>query len=102
LRSLFRVIITQNGSTATCQFFEEVGFPPALPSTPQSSGSGPVIGTTLALITTDHLANNVPFTTNHWTLSLPDSATLHVENVHTFPPGDARPTQHWVADLHRI
>ncbi len=96
----FRVIIAQSGVTAQCQFFGQVGG--VLPTTPQSSGSGQVIGTQLSLVTTDYLAPNTPFTTNQWTLSLPDPATLHLENIHTFPPGDGRPTQHWVGDLHRI
>jgi hypothetical protein len=95
-----RVIITQAGTTAQCQFFAQVGG--VLPNTPQSTGSGQVVGTQLTLLTTDHLTPNIPFTTNQWTLSLPDFATLHVENIHTFPAGDGRPTQHWVGDLHRI
>jgi hypothetical protein len=95
-----RVIITQAGTTAQCQFFAQVGG--VLPNTPQSTGSGQVVGTQLTLLTTDHLMPNIPFTTNQWTLSLPDFATLHIENIHTFPAGDGRPTQHWVGDLQRI
>jgi hypothetical protein len=95
-----RVVITQTGVIAQCQFYGQVGG--ALPTTPQSSGSGQVIGTQLSLTTTDFLSPGVPFTTNQWTLTLPDPATLHLENIHAFPAGDGRPTQHWVGDLHRV
>jgi hypothetical protein len=96
---LIRVVIAQHELTVDCSFFVQVGG--HLPSSPQSVGSTTILGPQVALVTTDTIAGH-PFTTNTWNLTLPDPDTLHLTNVHVFPPGDARPAQHWVADLHRI
>ena len=96
---LIRVVIAQHELTVDCSFFVQAGG--HLPSSPQSSGSTTILGPQVALVTTDTIAGH-PFTTNTWNLTLPDPNTLHLTNVHVFPPGDPRPTQHWVADLHRI
>ena len=95
--------ITQAGVDATCSFYLQAGG--QLPSSPQSSGPGAIVGPQLAVVTADYLQrgpNRVPFTTNTWNLTLPDPDSLHLTNIHVFPAGDARPTQHWVGDLHRI
>ncbi len=99
---LMRVVIAQNGLVVNCSFFEEVGSPPALPSNPQSTGSSTIAGNQVTLATTDFFPNGQPFTTNSFTLPLTDPDTLQLTNVHVFPPGDGRPTQLWLADLHRV
>jgi hypothetical protein len=99
---LMRVVIAQNGLAVNCSFFEAVGSPPALPSNAQSTGSATIVGNQVSLAATDFFPNGQPFTQNSFTLTLTDPDTLHLTNVHVFPPGDGRPTQHWLADLRRV
>jgi hypothetical protein len=96
---LFRVVITQSGPNVNCSFYGQVSG--GLPPNPQDSGSGSIVGNQVSMVTIELIGGN-PFTTNTWTLSLPDPATLHVTNERVYAPGDGRPTQHWTADLHRI
>jgi hypothetical protein len=93
-----RVVVTQAGLSVTAAFSTQVGG--ALPANPQVTATGSIAGQQ-AVIDGDELAGGVPFTSNHWVLSLPDPGTLHIELHRKYVrPGDNRSDQDLISTLH--
>jgi hypothetical protein len=98
-RYLIRVTIMQRALAVDCAFYLQLGG--RLPTNPQDTGSGSIVGDQISLVTTEYVAGEL-LATNTWNLSLTGPDALHLTEVEVFAPGDDRGTQHWVADLHRI
>lgn len=95
----FEVDIVQTGLQLDCSFFEQVGGPGHLPSTPQEKGQGQVTGLTAGLTTT---TQGAPHAQTTWTLKLTAPDVLHVFGMKKYPPTDGRPPQQLQGDLHRV
>jgi hypothetical protein len=97
-----RIVVAQNYLNVSVGFYSEVGS--GIPSTPQETANGIIVNGQAQLSSIEVWGpNNVPFTSNEWTLALTAAGVLHFEHhAHYLMPGDGRPDTHTNGDLHRV